>query len=377
MIASPDALVEQATSTTDLSDFGADGWQLGLERLVDAVSVDLDDDEAIVRTIETTIVRRLVKRLHIERWYAEHGADAATPVEGPVVIVGLPRTATTALQYLLAVDPQFRYPRNWELASPLPPPELATERDDPRRPQGAGRSGDVRHISAPDGPAEDGPLHALDFHHQEFGLPVPTFTTWWRTADQTTAFAYYDRVLRLLHSRRPPYRWLVKCPAHLFHLPELSAQYPNAKFLMTHRDPAAAVPSACSVILDARQRVLPGWSADLAALGREVQDHFAEGVQRAGASRAAIGEDRFIDIAQREVEADAVTTAERIYEFLGLDLSAEVRAAMEQWAVDNRRGSRGEHHYSPEDFGLTADGIRDAYAGYLSTYGSFAGTAGV
>ena len=55
-------------------------------------------------------------------------------------IVALPRTATTALDYLLAIDPQYRYQRRWEVADPVPPPDLATRVTTPAvsRPQPAG-----------------------------------------------------------------------------------------------------------------------------------------------------------------------------------------------------------------------------------------------
>ncbi|MFI5047186.1 MAG: sulfotransferase family protein [Acidimicrobiia bacterium] len=353
--------------TDGLSDFGADGWQPGLDHLV-AAAADLGDDADAITRIEGMILGRLVTRLRIEEWYRVHGTDAAHPVDGPVVIVGLPRTATTALHHLLGLDPRFRYPRTWEMANPLPPPDLATEQDDPRRPNRSNRGSDVRHISAPDGPTEDGTIYGLDFHNQELGQPVPTYTAWWRDADQRSGFAYHERVLRLLHSHRPPHFWLVKAPAYLFHLSQLVAQYPNARFVMTHRDPAQAIPSACSTIEAARQMLVPGWSAG-PTFGTEILEHFLEGVHRAVEARDVLGQDRFIDVAQKDVEADAVASAERIYAFLGLVLADEVRAAMAQWALDNRRGSRGEHRYTPEDYGLTDEGIRDAFRSYTETYG--------
>ena len=46
--------------------------------------------------------------------------------------LGLPRTGSTALSYLLAQDPAVRNLRQWEASQPTPPPELATEATDPR-----------------------------------------------------------------------------------------------------------------------------------------------------------------------------------------------------------------------------------------------------
>ena len=148
-------------------------------------------------------------------------------------------------------------------------------------------------------------------------------------------------------------------------------QYPGARFLMTHRDPGLAIPSTCSTILDVRPRLLSGAPVDGAVLGPEILEHYVEGVQRAIAARIQIGEAHFLDVGQRQFEADAVGTAERIYDFLGLELRTEVQEAMAEWSVRNRRGSRGEHRYAAADYGLDEDGIRRAFAAYVDAFGEF------
>lgn len=375
-VSSTQALVGQATAASGgLADFGSDGWQVGLEHLLDAVERDLGRDPAAVSVVEAMIVGRLTSRLLVEAWYAEQGHDGPPPLAGPLVIVGLPRTATTALHYLLGVDPQFRYPRQWEMAVPVPPPDKATELQDRRRLAAASRGGDVRHISSIDGPTEDGFIHALHFGHQELALPVPSYSAWWRRADITGTFAYQERVLRLLHSCRPPHRWLLKAPAYLFHLREMSSHYPGARFVMTHRDPVVAMPSACSVVLDARHMMLPSLEQDRFELGAEMLAHFAEGMQLALAARRVIGDDLFIDVSQEEVERDPVGTAQRIYEFADLDLTDEVKADMSDWALANRRGSRGTHHYTAAEFGLGAGSIHEAFTEYCDRFDAFVSPA--
>jgi hypothetical protein len=375
MVATPEHLIARARQRAGLDDLGPDGWQEGLERLVGAVATDVGDDPTAVESIEELIVRRLVTRLRVEAWYADHGAEAARPVDGPLVIVGLPRTATTALHHLLSLDPQLRYLRQWELGEPVPPPDLATEADDPRRPAAA-PAADVRHITAVDGPAEDGNIHTLQFRHGEISLPVPTYTAWWVDADHRGAFAYHERFLRMLHSHRPPTLWLLKFPNYMFELRELAAHYPGARFLMTHRDPVAVVPSTCSVVLAARRKRVPSWSPDRAAFGAEVLDYLATAVDRAMTGRAALGDDRFLDVGQHQIEEGPVAVAERIYAFAGLELADDVRAAVAGWAAGNRRGARGAHRYSAEEYGLTDDRVRDRFAGYIDRYGELCSSRG-
>jgi Sulfotransferase family len=374
-IAPAELLVERAEQETGLSDFGPGGWQEGLEQLIAAVPSDIGTDTAAIEILERMFAGRLANRLRVEDWYAEHGSEANHGVEGPVVILGLPRTATTALQYLLAVDPQFRYQRRWEVADPVPPPRLASEDVDPRR-LAATASQSVQHISTADGPMEDGPVLALNFHHQELGLPLPTYTRWWRTSDVTSTYAYHERVLRLLHAHRPPYRWLLKAPAYCFHLQEIAGQYPDARFLMTHRDPVIAFASACSVVREAQQMMVPSHRRDPAELGASLLEHLVEAMRRAMAARDALGEDRFLDVYQEDVEARPLATVNRIYGFLGLRLTDEVRLAMECWTVENRRGSRGEHRYSAEEFGCDQETVRLAFHDYLERFGRLSQSRG-
>jgi hypothetical protein len=368
--AAPDELVARAVDRSGLSDFGADGWQEGLGQLVAAVGTDVGADKDAVATLEEMIVSRLVNRLRVEQWYAEHGDEANVPVEGPVVIVGLPRTATTALQFLLATDPQFRFARPWEVGAVYPPPDLATETEDPRRLAATSRSS-VHHIASVDGPIEDGPLLSLHCHGQELGAPLFTYTTWWRTADMESTFAYYDRVLRFLHCRRPPCRWLIKSPLYLFHLVPMARQFPNARFVFTHRDPARSLPSTCSTVLDAWSLVVPTVTVDRLEVGRFILEHYVVGMERALAARDELGEQRFLDVGQQAVQRDPIGTAERIYAFLDLDLTDDVRAAIATFADENRRGARGEHAYTAEEFGYTTDGIRDAFADYLDRFADY------
>jgi hypothetical protein len=361
--------MDRSRRLTGLSDFGPDGWQEGLERLSGALRSDIRDSRAIA-TIEDLIVARLAGRLRIQEWWKAHPTEMDRPVEGPLVILGLPRTGTTALHYLLALDPQFRYARKWELEDPIPPPDAATESQDRRRPSGPpGR--DVQHVSSADGPTEDRRIHELAFNDSEGVLPVPSFTSWWRSSSHGPAMAFHERVLRLLHSRRPPYRWLLKDPLYLFQLKEFSTQYPGARFLVTHRDPVSVLPSTCSVIESSRRLRLPDWNSDPMELGREALDFFPDAVRQGMDARTSIGEDRFLDVAQHELASDAARTAARIYEFAGLTMSPDTRTAMAKWASDNEPGSRGEHRYRAEDYGLTPGAIRSAFADYLDRFGPF------
>jgi hypothetical protein len=286
---SPDALLDRAMQETGLSDFGLDGWQDAYTNLVGSIAVDLGDDPDAVALVEAIVVNRLVRRLQVEQWYSSHAAEAAAhSVEGPLMIIGTGRSGTTACHHLLSLDPQFRTLRKWEINDPVPPPVLETEHLDPRRPTEVVAG--VQHITTVDGPTEDRKIRA-DVPRRRPAARLRSHSQWWLQADHSVAFPYHERILRLLHSHRPPYRWLLKSPDFLHYIEPAVAQYPDMKFVMTHRDPLKVVPSACSVTVAGTRHGSPWHPGASGACSRSGHRHPARHRIRAPAAR-------FLDVGQ-------------------------------------------------------------------------------
>src|SRR5262249_53011382 len=307
-----------------------------------------DADTAVIGDFR----RRLVNRLEVEAWYADHPEVGDVSVRGPVDINGLPRTGTTALADMLSLDPQFRSLRGWEQTRPVPPPRGGKEAEDPRRieflahqqnrPEGYA----AMHIVEIDATMEDSDVLGMAFHGQQMILPVRGYRDWWREADLTETFEYHRRVIKLLGSECPPDLWLFKAPHHKFHLEALAAAYPDVRFVMTHRDPGKVVPSYASIV----STILPPpeGSRDLHALGREICAHLRDGTAHAIEQRARLGEDRFLDVHHRELVADPRATIRRIYAWLDLELTPEVEQTIVAWQDRNRMGAQGTHRYTAE-----------------------------
>src|SRR5688572_18245858 len=125
-------LVDAARQRTGLSDFGADTWQEGLEVLLKSVEQDADLTPMGHDVLADQFVGNLANRLQIESWHRSNPEIAEQPIVAPLFGLGLPRTGSTALSFLLALDPARRSLRTWEAGHPCPPPETATEHTDPR-----------------------------------------------------------------------------------------------------------------------------------------------------------------------------------------------------------------------------------------------------
>jgi len=303
----------------------------------------------------------------------EHPEIEDLPVYGPVDVIGLPRTGTTALGSMLSLDPQLRSLRMWEQREPCPPPTLEGEAEDPRRLAYARENDELpaeakaMHTYELDASVEDSDILGMGFHGQQYTLPVYGYHAWWRDADSTGAFAYHRRAVKLLQSRRPPYLWLFKAPHHKFHLEALLSTYPDARFLMTHRDPAKAVPSYASFV----SHIFPASAGelDLVRHGREVSEHLRIGMENAIEARGRIGEDRFLDVHHVDLVRDPLGTIRRVYEFLGLELDHRTELVMKDWQATNRSGAHGTHEYHPADFGLSAEQIHSDYDFYIKHFG--------
>ena len=97
-----------------------------------------------------------------------------------------------------------------------------------------------------DGPEE---CHAFMEHsYAAAGLynlfNVPGFFDYLMTSlDLTAAYRTHKRQLQLLQWRMPQPRWALKYPNHVIAMDEILEVYPDARFVMTHRDPVQTLAS--------------------------------------------------------------------------------------------------------------------------------------
>ena len=100
------------------------------------------------------------------------------------------------------------------------------------------------------GPMECLDLMALDFKSQIFQAfaQIPSYSEWLLdNADFTSTYAYERRVLKLLQWGEPTRPWRLKSPAHVMSLDYLDRVFPDARFVMTHRDPTDVMLSVADV----------------------------------------------------------------------------------------------------------------------------------
>ena len=241
-------------------DVASEPFELLLDSLASDASLT-DEGDAFTRR---WLSRLIGSRSQLVEWSThDHGVLDET-VTAPVIVAGAPRTGTTFLHGLLAQHPHLRAPEGWELLFPAPPPAADTADDDPRIiaadeeltwPQRKRASMMSIHRYAGRMHKECLSAMSLAFRSEEFisRYRVPRYAAWLRTCDMTPAYEMHRLVLQTLQRRQPPTRWVLKSPVHLNNLPIVLATYPDARVIITHRDPAEVLGSVTSLVANLRR----------------------------------------------------------------------------------------------------------------------------
>jgi hypothetical protein len=212
-------------------------------------------------------------------------------------------------------------------------------------------------------------LMALDFKSQIFQAytQIPSYSAWLvDRADFTSTYRYERRVLKLLAWGEPVRPWRLKSPAHVLSLDYLDRVFPDARFVMTHRDPTDVILSVADVYAD----IVGGFTdhLDRRYLGELNVHQWSIGMDRAVKFRDGGAEHRFFDIDFRAMQADPIGEVRRLYDWLGEPVTDEFETRMHAWWAENA-GKREPHtHADPEAFGLDLDAIRPLFAHYVERW---------
>lgn len=354
-----DELIATAQRNTGFTDFGVDDWREPFEILVRSINTEAELHLFGRLWTRQDLLLFLENRLRIEETYRLHPEIEDEVIDRPVFVTGLPRSGTSILFELLAQDRQFLAPANWEFVLPCPPPEAATYRNDPRVPRAQelitqmGRvapSYQSMHEMGAWIPNECGVAFPLSFRSQHLAaaFQVPSYVNWLFAADQKPAYAYYRRLLKLLQWKNPRDHWLLKAPEHQSFLPTLFEVFPDARVIVTHRDPVKAQGSVTNLLgtiysmrsdkaFDAQafeELLTPeGTSARLNLM--------IDWIENGDIPADQITHSHYADLVQSPLDA-----LDALYARLGFPFTAETRAAVASYLEHKPKGKFGAHTYA-------------------------------
>ena len=321
------------------------------------------------------VVSLLAQRLQIEDWFRRHPEIGDEPIESPLIGLGLPRTGSTALSFLLAEDPGTRSLRMWESAAPAPPPSTV-EAPDPRIAMAEMQVAQQRMFSprsaalvpsTATGPMECQELMALDFKSQIFlaYAYLPSYSDWFLyDADLTSdvrvraAGAAAAAVGRAARSRGGSSARRTCCSSTTS-----TGSFPDARFVMTHRDPADVIVSVADVYLEIGGMFSE--EIDLHYLGALNLEHWSvgdgTGARRSATAATTTGSTTSTSAPCRPTRSVRSPSCTRGWASRSRPSS---RPGWRTWWQEFAANREQNVHPDPATFGLVLDDVRPRFAEY-------------
>lgn len=372
-------LIDKAVAQSGLPARG-DCYRPGLDLFLEDFNASTTVSSVGRAVAETWAVDTLAARFAIEDWIVRNPRVLDAPIHRPVIILGLPRAGTTLLLNLLALDPQHRAYWNWEANREVPPVESAHLNDDPRIARkvaevnaalASGALDHRQHVEMGDEPGECVWLLAQDFKSYAWLVltPAPNYFNWLYTrADMVAAYRHHKRALQVMQSRAPG-QWILKHPSHACFVEQLLAVYPDARIVLTHRDPTRPLGSSCSASFFLSAQFNAG--LDPRHVGSETVRILETTLHRLSALRTTHPDVEAHDLHYLRFIADPIAEVKRLYDFLEQRLSAGVEHKMQAAlaAHNRRRAEIGPNRYDLAQYGLSTDKLPSIFAEYVEQFG--------
>jgi hypothetical protein len=370
----PEALLRAAIERTGLDDWGDPAFRERLEVLCKSLLEQAGlSDVGTAMTFEQ-LVGHLVNRLRLEALVTAHPEVEDVSIERPIIICGLPRTGTTHLHNLIAADPAIRYLPYWESLEPFPAPDEDEQSVRDRCQAGL----DIVNTSMP----EFKRMHEMtvDDAHEEIQIlgndistmlfetqyHLPDYGADYKARDQSASYAYLKRSMQAMQWLRGGTRWVLKSPQHLEQFPVLLKTFPDASFVVTHRDPVEVIQSMATMISYSSRMACD--HPDPVKISRNWVNRADDLLNGCLRDRDVLPAAQSIDVTFDDFMADEQGTVAAIYKLADQPYDERARAAMAQFCTDHPRGRHGGVMYTPTELGLDTDALADRFAGYRARF---------
>ena len=372
------SIIAEAEAKAGISDTETN-IRRNLERLLASARESFPMSAAGEDKLRAMLLMDAVNRLESLKWVRAYPEIADEPIEAPVFLMGLPRSGTTYFQYLFDRDPRFRLIRTWESVMPAPPPGLDAASVARRRAAWVELQKNRRHAEGFEAMHlydEDGSDECHAFLEQSYGaaglhnlLRVPAYFDWLLDGcDLVETYRIHKRQLQCLQWRGTRKPWALKYPNHVIAMNEMLRVYPDARFVMTHRDPAQVVASIAKMSFKLRAMRAAG-KVDKREAGRDMLHFIARHIHRIMAFDAGPQGGRVIHVDYYALVANPVREMRAIHEGLGIGTPDEVASGVAAWHAANPKAARGRNEYTLEEYGLDAAAIRTRFGDYVRRFG--------
>jgi hypothetical protein len=376
------ALLEQARKLSGLDDIGDTPYLDALNILVASMKNDANITPKLYERLHKQLVGLLVNRAQIAADRKRMPGIAGMQIKRPILVVGFGRTGSTLIHSLLAEDPQHLAPRHWEVLRPSPAglakpddPRILKAAEEIKQMLAANPLVGVQHpYYITDGPfvtAECGHFLEMAFSSTYFWGYYggdESYRNWLVSEEHgASTMAFHKQFLQHLQWGRDDGRtWVLKAPDHMQHLKAVADVYPDARMIWTHRKPLTVLPSLASVTAIVRS---VNMEVDRPTVAKASLKFQTDTLKRGLAEREKIDPKQFYDLNYRDLVADPIGSVRRIYDYWDMALTNEAETRMRAWLERNQQNQHGEHKYSLEELGMSAEQIESDYKAYSERFG--------
>ena len=371
-ILNEEVLCNEAIKKTRLTDFGDPHYKEGLSILIESAEKDANLHFYGRCLLHSVITIFLSNRLLLAEVRKQTPELFQNPLIPPIIILGLPRTGTTFLHRMLAVDPANRGIPLWELMRPI-----SRRTPDHRRQisklqtyihQRIVPRFDRMHFIRADSFEECIMLLGTTFVSFYFWAcaPVYGYLEWTKSHNQLKAYQEYRSLLQILQRVSPTRRLALKTPAHTASLDTLIEVIPDALIIQTHRHPVPVCNSFNSLICQLhnmgtkkhdRSRLAKtniDWCEDAVALSMKWRD---------------TNPNTIYDVYYDQFLSDPISTVKGIYSHFKLDWSNDYEQQLKTYIRNNPKGKHGTHKYKASDFGINDKETSERFDTYIKRFG--------
>ncbi len=367
-----DVLYDSARRHTGLKDFGDTYFREGLQYLLDSLKTDVNLHFIGQIYVHAIIKLFLSNRLLFIETQKCNASLFQLPLIPPIIIIGLPRTGTTLLHRMLALDPVHRGVPMWELLRPLPlsKPDRRIKlcENDVKMRLKLTPKIDRLHYSRADTPEECILLQGSTFASIFFWTiaPVYSYASWFNSHDHIKAYQEYRSLLHILQSVDPKRRLILKAPSHTGSIPTLLQAIPEALLIQTHRHPVKVCNSLNTLIYSNHAIVSDDLNikkmAETNILGLKKWANISLNVR-------ATNPNKIYDVQYDQLISDPIDTVRGIYNHFGLIWSDSFEKRLQSYLIENPKDRFGKQDYSSADFGLTDSTIAKHFTEYSERFG--------
>ena len=364
------ALKREAVKKTGFDDFGDPLFEDPLTAWVnDLINGNLNDFGR--QFLRRLALSDLCRRLKVIAYLAKHPEISEVEIPPIILIMAAPRTGTTLLHNLMATHPLARTFLRWELMDPVPSPAPETYTTDPRitklqasiEPLRGSLLEQMHWVNA-DEPEENtwGFIDCTGLLGRSIESIMPSWSGWIREYDHRATFRDFRKLVQLLLWKYPPPNGghlLLKCVLTTARIQIFAEEFPEANFVLVHRDPFRITTSAATLSEGIYQPFIREQPGPLHEDGLHDQNILKrlKMMFRALIKFMKAEPERIANVQYLDLMSDAVMATRSAFNYFAMDFSEGLEQSIVAYLERQRSGKRVAPPKNYNTYGYNAETV--------------------